>query len=107
MLSDRHCLRRSPLPSDSERPFAIGDVVAGKYRIERVLGEGGMGIVAAATHLHLQQLVAIKFVLPSMLESKVVVERFMREARAAVRLKSEHAARVIDVDVLESGVPYM
>ena len=91
----------------TERPFKLGDMLAGKYRVERVLGEGGMGVVVAATHMALEQLVAVKFVLPSMLESKTVVERFLREARAAVRLKSEHSARVLDVGTLESGAPYM
>ncbi len=101
-------MSRSPAPTnDYGRPFQIGEVIAGKYQIESILGEGGMGIVVAAKHLQLDQLVAIKFVLPSMIESKMVVERFLREARAAVRLKSEHAARVLDVDTLESGVPYM
>jgi serine/threonine protein kinase len=90
-----------------DRPFQLGDVIAGKYRIEAVIGEGGMGVVAAAQHLRLEQLVAIKFVLPSMIGSRMVVERFLREARATVRLKSAHAARVLDVDTLESGVPYM
>ena len=95
------------MPNTSEHPFHVGDVIAGKYRVERVLGEGGMGVVAAATHLQLDQLVAVKFVLPSMLESKMVVERFLREAKAAVRLKSVHAARILDVDTLPTGVPYM
>ncbi|HEY2509369.1 MAG TPA: serine/threonine-protein kinase [Polyangiaceae bacterium] len=95
------------MPNTSEHPFHVGDVIAGKYRVERVLGEGGMGVVAAATHLQLDQLVAVKFVLPSMLESKMVVERFLREAKAAVRLKSVHAARILDVDTTPAGVPYM
>src|ERR1700683_5009999 len=95
------------MPTKSYRPFALGDAGAGKYQIERVLGEGGMGIVAAATHLRLHQPVAIKFALPSILESKEGAERFMREARTAVRLKREHVARIIDVDMLASGLPYI
>jgi eukaryotic-like serine/threonine-protein kinase len=88
-------------------PVQIGDVLAGKYRIERVLGAGGMGVVVAATHLRLEQLVAIKFLLPAALESEDVVARFAREARAASRIQSEHVARVIDVGELEDGLPYM
>src|SRR5262245_63510787 len=85
----------------------IGAVFAGKYRVERVLGQGGMGIVVQAMHLQLHQPVAMKFLLPEVLASHQVVQRFLREAQAAVRLKSEHVARVIDVGSLETGAPYM
>jgi serine/threonine-protein kinase len=84
-----------------------GDLLAGKYRVERVLGEGGMGIVVSAIHEQLQQRVAIKFVREEVLGSPEIVARFVREARAAAGLKSEHAARVSDVGTLESGAPYM
>jgi serine/threonine protein kinase len=88
-------------------PIPIGAVLAHRYRVERVLGQGGMGVVIAATHLQLQQLVAMKFLLPEMLGNVQVVQRFLREAQAAVRLRSEHVARVIDVGSLENGAPYM
>ncbi len=84
-----------------------GQVLAGKFRIERVLGQGGMGIVVAATHLQLDERVALKFLLPEALNNPEAVERFAREARAAVKIKSEHVARVSDVGTLESGSPYM
>jgi len=84
-----------------------GQILAGKFRIERVLGQGGMGVVVAATHLQLDQRVALKFLLPEALSNPEAVERFAREARAAVRIKSEHVARVSDVGTLESGSPYM
>lgn len=84
-----------------------GDILAGKYRIERVLGHGGMGVVVAARHLELDERVAIKFLLPSTLGLPKVVARFTREARAAVKIKSEHVARVIDVGKLENGAPYI
>jgi serine/threonine-protein kinase len=84
---------------------AEGEVLAGKYRIERVLGQGGMGVVVAAMHLQLNQRVAIKLLLAG--ATADTVERFLREARAAVRLKSEHVARVIDVGALPDGAPYM
>jgi len=84
-----------------------GDVLAGKYRIERFLGAGGMGIVVAARHADLDQLVAIKFVRDDALGNDEAVERFLREARSAARLKSEHVARVLDVGRLDSGAPYM
>src|ERR1700723_3031891 len=84
-----------------------GDLLAGKYRIERVIGVGGMGIVVAARHEQLDQPVAIKFVRDDVLDNDEAVERFLREARSAARLKSEHVARVLDVGRLESGAPYM
>jgi len=84
-----------------------GAVLAGKYRIEKILGVGGMGIVVAAHHLQLDEHVAIKFLLPEALSNTEAVGRFAREARAAVKIKSEHVARVIDVGTLENGSPYM
>ncbi len=99
--------------SDSESlppgsvPVAIGEVLAGKYRVDRVLGIGGMGVVVAATHLQLDQKVALKFMLAPGLKSAPLVERFTREARAAVRLRSDHVARVLDVGMLDTGSPYM
>src|SRR5215468_5144695 len=88
-------------------PIPIGVVLAGKYRVDRVLGQGGMGVVVQAMHLQLNQPVAMKFLLPEVLGNDQVVERFLREAQAAVRLKSEHVARVIDVGTFDNGAPYM
>lgn len=88
-------------------PVNPGEVVGGKYRVERVLGAGGMGVVVAATHLELGQSVALKFILQEALTGPGSVERFMREARAAVRLKSEHVARVYDVGRDHEDRPYM
>jgi len=84
-----------------------GQVLLGKYRIERVLGIGGMGVVVAATHITLEERVAIKFLLPQALQNGEATARFLREARSAVRIKSEHVARVTDVGELENGSPYM
>src|SRR6185369_12258675 len=84
-----------------------GEILAGKYRVDRVLGVGGMGVVVAAHHLELDDRVAVKFLLPETLGNPDAVARFAREARAAVKIKSEHVARVSDVGRLESGAPYM
>ncbi len=95
--------------SDSGRhrsPVSPGDVVGGKYRVERVLGAGGMGVVVEATHLDLAQPVALKFIQATALASSASLERFMREARAAVRLRSEHVCRVLDVG-RDGDRPYM
>ncbi len=88
-------------------PVREGDVLAGKYRVEKVLGAGGMGVVVAAKHLELRQRVALKFLLPAALDSVEHTERFLREAQAAVRLKSEHVAKVLDVGRLDDGAPYI
>src|SRR5580658_3738601 len=71
-----------------------GDVLAGKYEVKQVLGIGGMGVVVAAHHLQLDERVALKFLLPSALSNPEAISRFEREARAAVKIKSEHVARV-------------
>jgi len=84
-----------------------GEILAGKYRVERVLGHGGMGVVVAARHLELDERVAIKFLFPSTLAIPEVVARFAQEARAAVKIKSEHVARIIDVGKLDNGAPYI
>jgi len=84
-----------------------GDVIAGKYRVERVLGEGGMGFVVAATHLHLETVVAIKFIREGVLGTREASVRFLREAKAAVQLKNPHVAAVYDVGTLDSGEPFM
>jgi serine/threonine-protein kinase len=85
----------------------IGEVVGGRYRIERYLGGGGMAAVYAATHEALDQAVALKVVSPTIRELPGIVARFMREARAATRLKNEHVVRVFDVGTTERGAPYL
>jgi serine/threonine-protein kinase len=84
-----------------------GTVLADKYRVERVLGRGGMGVVVAARHLRLEQTVAIKLLQTEDVADTVAVERFLREARAAARIESEHVVRVFDVGVLDPSVPYI
>jgi hypothetical protein len=95
-------------PKSGERiELRTGDVLAGKYRVERILGSGGMGVVVAAHHIQLDEKVALKFLLPHALRSPEATSRFVREARAAAKIKSEHVARVNDVGALENGAPYM
>jgi serine/threonine-protein kinase len=99
--------RPDPEPENTSSGVRPGDILAGKYRVERVLGEGGMGVVVAAHHIQLDERVALKFLLPSVLKNLETIGRFAREARAAVKIKSEHVARVIDVGELENGSPYI
>jgi serine/threonine protein kinase len=86
---------------------AVGDILAGKYKIVKLLGKGGMGVVFLAKHEILRQHVAIKMVLPEVALDPVFVARFMNEARAAAGIRNEHVAQVLDVASLESGAPYM
>ncbi len=83
-----------------------GAVIGGKYRVERVLGEGGMGIVFEARHDALGTTVAVKVLRDEILKDKEAVARFAREARAAAALRSPHAARVLDVGEV-AGAPFM
>jgi eukaryotic-like serine/threonine-protein kinase len=91
----------------AKAPVQPGDVVADKYRIERVIGSGGMGVVVAALHLAMGERVALKFVTAERATDREAVGRLMREARATFRLRSEHTVRVHDVGELASGVVYI
>jgi len=88
-----------------------GDILAGKYRVARILGAGGMGVVVEAEHLVLHDKVALKFLSRSAIEDEehgpALVARFLREAQAAARIKSNHVARVIDVGTLQDNQPFM
>jgi serine/threonine protein kinase len=88
-------------------PFEVGTVLLGKYRVDRVIGHGGMGLVLAATHVQLQDQVAIKVLHAEVANKPRRVARFLREAQAAASLRSENVVRVFDVGQLDSGMPYM
>jgi serine/threonine-protein kinase len=88
-------------------PVREGDIIAGKYRVEKVLGAGGMGVVVAAMHIDLEQRVALKFLLAEATSHPEVAARFAREAKAAAKIQSEHVAKVLDVATLPNGSPYM
>jgi serine/threonine-protein kinase len=88
-------------------PTSVGDIVGGKYRVERVLGRGGMGVVVVARHLRLGEVFAIKFPVARMGNGGDVLARWVREGRAAMRIRSQHVARVYDVGTLETGEPYL
>jgi len=84
-----------------------GDVVADRYRVDGIVGEGGMGIVMAAYHLALKERVALKVLKSQATSSAPAVARFLREAQAAARVKSAHVVRVLDAGTLTSGEPYL
>jgi serine/threonine-protein kinase len=83
-----------------------GDLVLSKYRVDRVLGEGAMGVVLAVTNVDLEQRFAVKIMRPSKAAAESH-QRFVREARIAARLRSEYAVKVVDVGTTETGEPYM
>jgi serine/threonine protein kinase len=88
---------------------AIGDVIAQKYRVEGVVGKGGMGVVVSARHVQLGQMVAIKLLTlpPDEDRRDEAIARFLNEAQAAARLRSDHVVRIYDVGQLDSGLPFM
>ena len=108
--SDRTHYAVGSSPGVTERSDGIprvGEIVAGKYRVDRIVGIGGMGVVLAVTHQQLHEPYAIKFLLPRAAANAETVARFVREARAAVRIKSEHIARVSDVGETPEGMPFI
>jgi len=87
--------------------ISVGEVIGGRLRIDHIVGEGGMGVVAAATHLELGHRVAVKVLRDELAANPTIVERFIREARAVVGLRTEHVCRVLDVGRQPSGAPYI
>lgn len=87
--------------------LADGRLIADRYLIGPVIGEGGMGVVYAARHVGLDAPVAFKVIRPDLKNDPEFVQRFLNEARAAASLKGEHIAHVHDVGQLESGEPYL
>jgi serine/threonine-protein kinase len=98
------------VPPTGTLPIAlpeVGDIIAGKYQIERVVGQGGMGVVFAARHLMLDHPVALKFLWSATVLSEASKQRFLREGRAALRVESDHIARVMDVGITDQGAPFV
>ena len=88
-------------------PVRPGQLVGARYRVDRVLGESAMAVVVAARDTELDEPVAVKVLLSQRVANSEARARFGREARAAVKLKGENAARVLDVGALPDGTPYM
>ncbi len=82
-----------------------GDRLLGKFRIDRIVGQGGAGVVFAAHHELLDQPIAIKLLLAE--AGSETALRFVNEAKLAAKIHSEHVCRVMDVGMLESGLPYI
>ena len=88
-------------------PFTPGQILGRKYEVIELLGVGGVGFVVAANHIELGEKVALKFLKPEMLINPEIVGRFAHEALAAVRIKSEHVARVFDVGSMPDNTPFI
>jgi serine/threonine-protein kinase len=85
----------------------VGSLVGGKYRVVRLIGEGGMGAVYEAQHEHLGSRVALKFLLPELAEKPGLVGRFLQEARVSASIRSPYVTQVMDVDQTPEGAPYL
>jgi serine/threonine protein kinase len=95
------------MPDDQHDLVQEGAILAQRYQVERLVGVGGMGYVVRAKQIFTDQPVAVKLLLPERARDRAIVARFLREARAAARLKSEHVCRILDVGMLDDGVPYI
>src|SRR4051812_28997648 len=96
----------STRPSEHDLPRA-GDIVAGKYRVDSVIGKGGMGVVLGAEDTSLGRKVAIKFLAPHKADREGAMARFAREARAAASIQSENVVRVFEVGTLPTGASFI
>jgi serine/threonine-protein kinase len=90
-----------------EEDLPTGEVLAGKYRVEHVLGAGAMGVVVKVTQLGTGAVFALKFLRPSVARGGVAAKRFLREAAAVGRIQSPHVVGISDVGELDSGTPYL
>ncbi|HRI71089.1 MAG TPA: serine/threonine-protein kinase, partial [Polyangium sp.] len=96
-----------PAPAQPANWLESGRILGGKFRIQRRLGAGGMGVVVAATHVFLKKQVALKVLTDAAAAHPDAKARFLREARAAANIENEHVARVMDVGTFEDGSPYI
>src|SRR4051794_13776346 len=97
---------KAPTSDGGTGLLKVGDLLAAKYRVEQILGEGGMGVVVAAHHELLDQRVAVKLLYRDVADREAE-SRLLLEARSAAKLKSDHVARVIDVDTGADGLPFI
>jgi serine/threonine-protein kinase len=98
--SDQHA-PESEQPEDTDN--RIGTIIDGKYRLDKLLGEGGMGSVYAATHVFMDKHVAVKLIHSELAHIEEVAKRFEREARSSSRLSSPHCITVTDFGKTENG----
>jgi serine/threonine-protein kinase len=99
----------APLANDSADVLQAGTILAGRYRVERQLGKGGMGSVYLVQHVHTDQQLALKLLHSTVVSDEVALTRFRREARAPAKVNSDHVVQVTDADVAPElgGVPFL
>jgi serine/threonine protein kinase len=104
-----HADEANATPTDelAAHGVVVGAIVAGKFRLDEVVGSGGMGVVFKAWHEELDEYVALKFLLPRRAVDRELRERFSLEAKAAAKLRGEHVVRVHDVGTLDGAIPYI
>jgi serine/threonine-protein kinase len=101
-------MARYELPTlPREEDVKAGEILAGKYRVERVMGAGGMGVVVQVTHVENGGRFALKFLRPSVARDPSAAARFLREAKAGGRIDSPHVVTIVDVGELASGSPFL
>jgi serine/threonine-protein kinase len=85
----------------------VGELVGAKYRIVRLLAQGGMGVVYEAQHTVVRRRFAVKFLRRDLAERRDILTRFHREAEAAGALESEHVVAAVDFGIAEDGAPFI
>ena len=98
---------RSAVEAGFEPPVSHGELLVAKYRIEELIGTGGIGYVMSATNVGLEEKVALKFLRPEFLSNEEAVHRFTNEARLAAKIQHPHVARVLDIESSESTGPFI
>src|SRR5579859_3708177 len=93
--------------AESQEPTREGELLAGKYKLERRLGSGGMGEVYQATNTLIGRAVAIKLLRAEHAKNEEIAKRFIREARAANLVRHENVVDVLDIGHDEHGVPFI
>ena len=99
--------RPGPLAPPMNQLPQPGDVLEGKYRVDAIIGRGGMGVVLGAEDTSLGRKVAIKFLAPHKADCSGATARFMREARAAASIQSENVVRVFEIGTLPNGATFI
>jgi len=85
----------------------VGQLINNKYRLTKMLGDGGMGSVFEAQHEMLGNAVALKFLHPELARRQGLVQRFLQEARVSAKIESKHVVKVTDVEQTPTGLPFM
>ncbi|WP_394841525.1 serine/threonine protein kinase [Pendulispora brunnea] len=94
-------------PPASEAPSFVGQIISGRYKVLELLGEGGMGAVYLAEHVHMRKRVAIKVLHPDMVGRAEVVARFEREAMAAAHIEHPNVAAATDFGRTDDGAFFL